>query len=73
MIYICDMIVIYICDIIVVHLSSINLTVTVYGRHIGEEHRQDGRTTAQLRVQMQVVVQLELQVLIVSLILIDTD
>jgi len=31
-------------------------------RHVNEEHRQDGRSTAQLRVQMQVVSQLEIQV-----------
>lgn len=30
-------------------------------KHVNEEHRQDGRSTAQLRVQMQVVSQLEIQ------------
>lgn len=42
------------CDSPCANLSSFN-------KHVHEEHRQDGRSTAQLRVQMQVVNQLEIQ------------
>lgn len=36
-------------------------SLSLFFKHVNEEHRQDGRSTAQLRVQMQVVSQLEIQ------------